>query len=218
VREWAVEKGYLRPFFPLPEPPAPLLSYTIRKDNSISYKGNFYSLPVGSYKGRGSKVTVSQEGEQLLVYDEAKRLLCRHELAVGKGSRVIQRGHKRENERSIQQLIEQVCSLLSDTDKGRQFIEAIRQDKPRYIRDQILSIRKTIEAADKAALKGALDFCVEHHITSASDFKSLVQHYSQQQKTPGVHQPLSINPFSGQMPEAALIQPQTSSINDYDMF
>ena len=130
---------------------------------------------------------------------------------------MINNNHKREKESTIGQLIQQVGSLFEDADKGRRFIEAIRQDKPRYIRDQLLSIRETIKGAEKAAVEQALALCLEHRNCSASDFKSLVQHYSRLQD-PGQDSTVSINPLNGKLPEAALIQPQTSSINDYDMF
>jgi Integrase core domain len=217
AQQWEEERLYLREFIPLAQPPAAPLFYTVRKDNSISFQGNFYSLPLGTFKGRGSKVAVVPEEKHLLIYDEGKRLLCRHELSCGKGQRVINNNHKREKESTIGQLIQQVGSLFEDADKGLQFIEAIHKDKPRYIRDQLLSLRETIKGAEKAAVEQALACCLEYHSRSASDFKSLVQHYSRLQG-PGQDNTVSINPLNGKLPEAALIQPQTSSINDYDMF
>jgi len=67
----------------------------------------------------------------------------------------------------------------------------------------------------------ALDYCMQHGITSAGDFKAIVAHYLyvQTDNPPqGTNIQLTLNPLNNQPPDQALIQPATSSINDYDMF
>lgn len=59
--EWDIEKHYLRLEIAVLAAPADEHWYTIRKDNSISFKGNFYSLPLGTHKGNGSRVNVKAE-------------------------------------------------------------------------------------------------------------------------------------------------------------
>src|SRR6266566_280040 len=51
--EWLKEQPYLAAlpvFIPTSNPQV----YTVRKDNTISYKSNFYSLPLGTFKGKGT--------------------------------------------------------------------------------------------------------------------------------------------------------------------
>lgn len=58
-QEWMIEKEHLSPYCPsrlIPREEAPL--YTVRKDNTISYKGNFYRVPYGTYNGKGSEVSL----------------------------------------------------------------------------------------------------------------------------------------------------------------
>lgn len=53
------EKEHMLPYKGVPTPPRQELpTYMLRKDNTISYKCNYYAVPLGSYKGRGSSVRV----------------------------------------------------------------------------------------------------------------------------------------------------------------
>lgn len=217
--EWEIEKQFLQDLSPLPAAKTAPQLYTVRIDNSISYKANFYSLPLGTYKGKASQVKVLIESNSLVVYDLSDVLLCRHVIALGKGQKVMNTDHKRDKSSAIAELIEQVCTLVNEPEKGRLFLKAIHSQKPRYIRDQILLMKETIEKSENRVVDQALDYCCRHHISSASDFKSIVQHYTTLKPSPDTaDNKTAINPLNGKMPDQALVQPATSSINDYDMF
>jgi len=68
----------------------------------------------------------------------------------------------------------------------------------------------------------ALAYCLQHGINGAGDFKAIVAHYLYEQtddsRQQGAGLQLTLNPLNNQPPDQALIQPATSSINDYDMF
>lgn len=219
VKEWEIEKHFLKELSGRPVDKPKPVRYTVRKDNSFSYKGNFYSLPLGTYKGKGSQVEVIVENKHLAVYDLNATMICKHITATGKGHRMINTDHKRDKSSAINELMDQVCALVNDPEKGRQFLKAIHKHKPRYIRDQILLIKETILQSEKKAVDQALDYCCSNHLTSASDFKSITEHYTRlcTKQIPESKSWL-LNPLNGKMPDQALIQPQTSSINDYDMF
>ena len=70
-------------------------------------------------------------------------------IAVGRGKKVINTDHKRDKSARIDKLIDEVCVWLAeDAELGRQFLNAVRKAKPRYIRDQVLLFRDTIDAAN----------------------------------------------------------------------
>lgn len=218
--EWEIEKPFLKTLSDLPVPKSAPLLYQVRKDNSFSYHGNFYSLPLGTYQGKGSQVQLAQENNQLLAYDQHGKLLCSHVRAQGRGHKIVNSHHKRDNTTAIAEMTEQLCLLAGDAGKVRRFVQTIQSHKPRYIRDQILSLKETMLHTDKAVVDQALQYCCDNHLKSASDFKSIAEHYTRlqsvqqaQNKTAGL-----FNPLNGQMPSQAFIQPQTSSISDYDMF
>lgn len=222
VAEWEIEKPFLRPFGPVVMSRPDAVEYTVRKDNSFSYKGNFYSLPAGTYKGRGSKVLLEKQSTCIILYDLQHRELCRHLVSAGRGEKIINNDHRREKSQAIVELADRFCSLLADPQKGRQLVAAIRQDKPRYIRDQLMILIQVASATTPQIVDETLAYCIQHGINGAGDFKAIVAHYLYEQtddpQRQGAGLQLTLNPLNNQPPDQALIQPATSSINDYDMF
>ena len=216
--EWIIEKDFLKPHLAHVPKAAPLASvYTVRKDNSISYKSNLYSLPLGSYKGRGTAVSVYTEADILIIFDQSGTELCRHKTVTGKGLKVFNTDHKRDKSSAINEMIDQLAILLPDPVQGKNWLNLIKTDKPRYIRDQLIIIRDTIQSTETVLLQKAMDFCVENKITSAIDFKAIIAHYLQterQNEAEGARI-VSLNPLNGKLIEDAFKEPEKSSINDY---
>jgi len=215
--EWETEKAFLSPYAAyeikaLPQP------YTLRKDNTISWKGCFYSVPAGTYKGRGCKVTIHTENGCIIISGLQGKEICRHTIAVGKGQKVTNTDHSRNKAAAINELIELVCALLDDAPKGRSLLAAIRLHKPRYIRDHITVVRQCIEKNDKQIINRALDYCCANNVTSAIDFKSVVEQYSRNTTAqPQLLQPITtLNPLNGAMVASLLSEPAKSTIADYD--
>ena len=217
-QELKMEQPFLIPYTAYRQPTPLAVPYTVRKDNSISWKGNLYSLPLGSYRGRGSQVGVSVESGHLLLSSLQGVEICRHRIAVGKGQKIKNTDHARDKTAAIEALMDSVCQRLEDPEQGMAFLGAVRAGKPRYIRDQLLLFRQVIEASAMGAITEALNYCCHHKIASAADFKAVVAQYSREKQIASCQIPQSIlqmNPLSGQLPAAALIQPQTSAIADY---
>lgn len=212
--EWEIEKTFLTPHIAYALKPTPV-HYTIRKDNAISWKGNLYSLPAGTYKGRGSMAAVSREDSTLIISSPEGIEICRHPIAAGKGLRIKNTDHSRDKSAAISEMMEQCCRLLDDPNAGMQFLASIKKDKPRYIRDQLLIFKDTTEKTEKEVVTRALAYCCLNQITSASDFKAVVRQYSHDkaQELPKI---IPINPLNRHLPAQALIQPATSAIEDYD--
>ena len=82
--EWVIEKPFLQTQVDIPERKLAVL-YTVRKDNTISFKSNLYSLPLGTYAGRGTQVSVTIDSDTLRISSAAGTTLCHHKLAYGKG-------------------------------------------------------------------------------------------------------------------------------------
>ena len=215
--EWETEKAFLSPYvaYEIKAQPQP---YTLRKDNTISWKGCFYSVPAGTYKGRGCKVAVYTENGCIVISDLLDKEICRHTIAVGKGQKVINTDHCRNKASAINELIELVCAQLDNAQQGRLLLAAIRLNKPRYIRDHITIVRQCIEKNDKQIINKALDYCCDNNVNSAIDFKSVVEQYSR--NTIIELQPsqriTTLNPLNGAMTAHRLSEPAKSAIADYD--
>lgn len=114
-------------------------------------------------------------------------------------------------------MIDQLAILLPDPVQGKNWLNLIKTDKPRYIRDQLIIIRDTIQSTETILVQKAMDYCVENKITSAIDFKAIIAHYLQterQNEAEGARI-VSLNPLNGKLIEDAFKEPEKSSINDY---
>ena len=213
--EWVIEQPFLKPYQRFTPRAAPLSTYLVRQNNAILYKGNLYSMPLGSYKGKDTFVAVQQEQGQIIIYDpETKQELCRHNLASSKGGKVINTDHKRDKSAAIQEMTDQLCSLLPDAEKGRKWLSMIKADKPRYIRDQIILIRDSITGIDPELISKSLDYCLTNRITSATDFKAILTLLAPQPENLN-EKVIRLNPLNGSSAENALLQPDKSNIADY---
>jgi hypothetical protein len=218
VEEWINEQPYLASF-PTFIQTANQQVYTVRKDNTIHYKSNFYSVPLGTFKGKGTVVSAGVDQSIYLIISNLQGdILCKHMIAIGKGRKVLNTDHKRDKSIKIDNLIHEVCAWLGeDADQGRQFLQAVRKAKPRYIRDQILLFRDTIDAADKTSISEALTYCCQNNIQSALDFKSIVDQKLQSRAAAAIldYPSIQMNPLNGTLPSGALLEPAKSSIEDY---
>jgi hypothetical protein len=212
ITEWHIEQDFLKPYVAQPRLNSPL-SYTVRKDNTISWKGNLYSLPLGTYAGRGSQVSVQIQQEELVFLQAEGKELCRHKIATGKGLKIINSDHKRDKTSAIQEMIDQLCALLQDPQTGKDWLATIRTAKPRYARDQLLLVRQAIETTDPTLIERTIRYCLDNHITRAVDFKAILL----QQQLPPVKQKkvIPLNPLSG-IPWEPTLEPEKSSIQDYE--
>lgn len=215
--ELIIEQPFLKPYTAVIVKSVPA-SYTVRKDNTISFKSNLYSLPLGTYTGRGCAVDVRSERHVLILLKNGIEL-CRHQIDYGKGQKIINTDHKRDKVGAINEMIEELCTLLENPTKAKEWMNGIRTDKPRYIRDQLLIIKKTVEQTAPSVVNKALDYCMNNKITSAVDFKSIVKGYEQEQPTQDVTRTkiIPINPLGGVLPDGALVQPEKSRIADYEI-
>ena len=212
-QEKTIEQAFLKPYVPQAIKPLPA-TYAVRKDNTISYKGNFYSLPLGTFKGKSTQVGVYLKGTLLVITNLVdNNEICRHQIPAGRGNKVLNNDHKRDKTEAIKEMLEQIASLFYDKQRALQWLEMIRVEKPRYIRDQLLIIRDAIKEKKPQQVSTALDYCVEHSIFRATDFRSILDLPSQQEAPQA--KVVRLNPLSGETPHNARIQPNKSDIQDY---
>src|SRR5690606_35895679 len=105
--EFEIEKHQLKPYVSISMDLAEKRSYNVRKTNTITYKSNFYSLPLGTYKGSDTCVSILEKKGILEIYGSNGTLLCKHEVSLLKGQTIINNNHKRDNSKNIAELMEQ---------------------------------------------------------------------------------------------------------------
>jgi len=180
---FSVEKKYLKPVSEKIKTNSSDLSitYQVRKDNTIPIKGNRYSVPLGTYQGPESYVKVLEDNDKYLIYDfESTAKLAEHKIFKTKGNLSKNSDHSRKKNDNIDKLIEKIVSLFPDSDKANKFLNRIRKEKPRYIRDQLQVIDKALENKEPETIAKSLEYCIGNKLYSASDFRDVINFYDKE--------------------------------------
>ncbi|WP_282638516.1 IS21 family transposase [Sphingobacterium thalpophilum] len=216
--EYDIEKAFLEPWYPIELTITPLPQYAVHKDNKISYKGNLYSLPFGTYKGKNTKVQVKAVGNELIVIDEKYGELCRHEISLLKGQKIISTNHKRDTNTAIVEMMAEFSELMPNKVQAFDWLERIRHHKPRYIRDQIQALTTTVRGLDAHIASRSLDYACVNDILSASDFNAIVEALKREERNEMQTDPkiVQLNPLNGQIKRIAETEPERSDLESYD--
>lgn len=197
--------------FDEPEPVFP-----VRKHNVVLYKKNWYTVPEGTYQGRGTKVIISTQEGSLIIKGLSGHHLTTHEICYGRGRVISNTDHKRDKSKKLDGLMLDVAILFPDHDSALIYLEKIRKRMQRYARDQFQYIRGCVERADMDIAGKTLRYCTENGIYDARDFEAVLDMYMNQRKASGTIVPemkkvsLSINKT------IAEITPNTSNILNYE--
>ena len=178
-----IERGYLTPVsYEIIKYDNNMLQRKIRKDNTVMYEGNRYSVPTGTF-GIHNEGQLEITGEELLIYDcLGDILLAKHRICLEKGQLIQNRDHLRKKDIKIASMQEALKLKFPDPEEAEALLTGIHTKKRRYSRDQFLLIEKTLEEYGVQAIGVALHYCVVNELYSAVDFKDAVIHFSQGKK------------------------------------
>lgn len=71
AEEFEIERKYLLPYYGEPVPPKDEpKEYHVRKDNTVRYRTNYYSVPSGTYKNRNTVVWLLENNGHIELYDK----------------------------------------------------------------------------------------------------------------------------------------------------
>lgn len=178
---YALEKAYLRPIHKKIESKVnSSITRTVRKDNTIWYQSNRYTVPIGTYDGSDKEVAVQvTDDNRLLIYDgDTGEILAEHALCLHrKGELIRNNNHGRDRTKGIQAYMDHVAERFTDSSGARRYLEEIRRRKPRYIRDQLQAIERSASEATTESADQALAYCLKHSLYRAADFADAVRYY-----------------------------------------
>jgi len=142
--EWLIEREFLKPVVGSFTSGPTYSKRDVRKDNVISMNGNFYRVPRGIYKAPRTTVRIeTSDDNQLIIYNENDKMIATHPICPpGQGQTVGRSNYRMEVSMRIDQFIEEMGSLFDDQERAKAYFQKIREDKPRYIRDQLHIIKK----------------------------------------------------------------------------
>ena len=209
--EWLKEREYLlsprmNPVKPKPE----YREYNVRRDHTLRYKGNYYSLPRGSYQGDGTIVRLYIEEDKLVITNSSGDKLAEHLIPQTKGGYISSVNHWKIPDISSSELYEQVLNGLGDTDDANKWVQLLADNKRRYLKDNLVSLKHSIGRYDKDILKKTLDICIDKSIYNAASFADIA-------KTLYGQMAVKVAPRKTNMATLRKIamEPQTRDINSY---
>lgn len=172
------EQEYLQPIPTIINKPEDSLTRNVRKDNTILYLSNRYRVPRGTYYP-GREVELKVNNGYLEVLDiETKELIIIRKISTKKGV-IVPNRVERDYSHKIDELRKQALAMLGKGDKGTCFLDRIKQEKPRYIRDQLQLIIKEAEKYSELIIAQALDYCVQKELWSAVEFRNILEYLEQ---------------------------------------
>lgn len=195
------------------------ISVSVRKNNTVHYNGNRYSVPLGTYKDQRSFVYLdpsSEAGLLKIIDPQTGDVIAQHPICREKGKLVKNNDHGRDKTRKIQELINQVIAKYHDLPEFQPFLEGIRTTRSRYVRDQLQLIQSTVQDAEKPVIEKALCFCLKNKRFSASDFGDAVK-YFRKEIIPRVEQVCSdeIKTIDPENSYKIKIKPEIRDLNSY---
>ncbi|MFW6271349.1 MAG: Mu transposase domain-containing protein, partial [Bacillota bacterium] len=152
------------------------ISRMVRKDNTILFSANRYTVPLGTYKP-GRKVYVEKTKDNMLkiIIPETGEIIARHKISFKKGQLIQNNNHLRDHSQKIKKLYRTTLDLLGKSKDSEKFLKGIREDKPRYVRDQFSLIIKVSKDLSQSEIDKAVSYCLKHDFYSATFFRSVVE-------------------------------------------
>jgi transposase len=179
---FATERGHLKPLIislTSKDSSTNMVSTPVRKNNTIRYKSNRYTVPFGTYT-RFQEVSIRENDGQLEIYDLSGQLLAQHLLAQNTGALVINNNHKRDTSDSIKNLMEEAITALGNTPQAESFLRIIRSKRGRYVRDQLNLIMKVAKTYEPEIIRLAILSCLDSNLDSANDFRDFADYLFRQ--------------------------------------
>ena len=163
------------------------ITRTVRKDNTVVYLGNRYSLPLGTYQHhQDNLVLLREKGETIsIIHPETGELLATHPICLEKGKLIKNNNHSRDRSKGIQACADDIITLLGNTGPTKEFVDKLRVLKTRYIRDQLQLIKQTINKVaniNPQTIAMAVNYCLTNQLYSATDLCDALRHYAKKTK------------------------------------
>lgn len=153
------------------------ITRTVHKDNIIKYQSNRYSVPLGTYKPNGDNKVYIRIEEEKLIIEKTPGGVCiaTHPLSTGKGQLIKNSDHTRDKSKGITAYMDTVRESFENKEQADVFLQEIYNRYPRYIRDQLQIIQRTLRDYEPF-VQEALVACINQRLWSANDFHDVAIH------------------------------------------
>ena len=214
IEVFALEKQHLRPVTRklIDSTIESSISRTVRKDNTIIYLSNRYSVPLGTYQKDSTVIIEATSDQQLLIREEKESpVIAKHLISLEKGKLVQETSHKRDRSKGISAYQKSLSSKFKDREKALYYLNRIHQRFPRYIRDQLQIISRVVES-DPELMNEVLEECLHQEVYSATEFRDMmIYKKKEKQKKPSTLNRNDFKPLKGR--DDSLLEEKTYTRN-----
>ena len=178
-----LEKAHLKPVSSIKHKDVSFknsITATVNKDNTIRFRRNRYSVPLGTYKTVGSNQVYLYEKEQelIILHKLTGNEIARHTISLEKGKLIKNRNYGRNREKTLQKYRTAMIDLFEPEEKAILFIDKLTEKYKRYARDQFMVLEKSIQMYP-AERDEALEHCIKNELWSANDFRDIAAYLAQ---------------------------------------
>lgn len=181
------------------------ITYQVRKDNIVLYKGNRYRVPKGTYsKEKRVYMKLADEDFISIVDVLTGEIYAKHPLCHEKGKLIGKKRDVRDKSKTLLELEQTLHDLLGQNDLVIPFLDHIHQEKPRYYRDQLGVIKKLFEEWNAEMIIKGVNYCSQKELYSAGELKSSILYLNEiQAEKPKSRKPVNKLPenYRGNHPE-----------------
>lgn len=196
------------------------ISRTVRKDNTILYESNRYSLPLGTYN-KHKEVGITIDGNTLIIKNEFNDyIIAEHKISPLKGQLIKLTEHRRDKNSSLNKLEEELLSLLEESEflvDWKHHLKKVRELKSRYYRDQLSILKALLSEYDMGTLDEAIVYCGINELYSMNDIRNACKYMNQYNLD--MCDNLGIEPNYKPVcnPEVMKVITQKRNLNEYDI-
>lgn len=165
----------LRPLLDIPSNSGVTIYRNVRKDNTIVYNSNRYSLPLGTYNSQ-KEVSIEAKGEKLTIMTVYGEFIHEHPISTGRGQLVKSTSHSRDVTDSMDKNQYAIDELLLF--KATDFLQTIRSEKSRYARDQFKLLQTLCDKYGIDSVLNAIEYCQLSRLFGATYVKDFLEYYT----------------------------------------
>lgn len=156
------------------------ITRSVSKDNTIRYKSNRYSVPLGTYQTRSENLvwieTTGEEQKTLVIRRKVNgEVIAEHLISSEKGKLIQNRHHTRDRSKGVEELKRRLISYFENQTQAAAYLDEISQRYPRYRRDQFSIIYKVIQQYP-ALIDIVMTKCMTEKLYNANDFRDIAHH------------------------------------------
>lgn len=209
------ERKYLTAYNGVPKmPERQMREYKVHKTNTISYCGNEYSLPSGSYRNPDSKVWVDIKGACLDMYDkETGKQVAHHLISQERGKYIVDPSHRILHKVGMSDQEKDALSYCNHDELAILWFKNLKDGKPRYYKDNLRYFVREMRHFEPTTLHRAFEKCLEAGMYNAKDFISLCDRIGR--RIP-VREPSAL--LNDILPDAVKESPEKTRISTYSQY